>query len=103
MEDAAVREGDVVLVGGSGEERRDVALALAARGIRVVVLGVVEREIAEIVGEIAFGGGKARHVVGDPSDRAAVLAAAGRCRDTFGGLDATYGCELAGVPVLREP
>ena len=66
---------------------REIALALAARGLRIVVVGVDERAIAETVGEIAFGGGKARHLAGDPRDPAVVRAAAARAVETFGSLD----------------
>ncbi len=66
---------------------REIALALAARGLRIIVVGADERAIAETVGEIAFGGGKARHVAGDPSDPAVVRAAAARAVETFGSLD----------------
>lgn len=81
---ASVRalEGKVVVVDdGGGEIGRAVALALAAQGARVVVSGPVERSLGETVGEIAYGGGKARHVVGDPN------AAAARAREVFGPVD----------------
>jgi NAD(P)-dependent dehydrogenase (short-subunit alcohol dehydrogenase family) len=66
---------------------REIALALAARGVRIVVTGADERAIAEIVGEIAFGGGKARHVAGDPTDPAVVRAAVARATETFGAIN----------------
>src|SRR5207244_128683 len=59
-------EVQVALVVGGGEGiGRAVALALAARGASVILLGADERRVAEVVGEIAHGGGRARHVVGD--------------------------------------
>ncbi len=77
---------------------REIALALAARGVRVVVFGSDERAIAETVGEIAFGGGKARHVAGDPSDPAVVRRAAARAVETFGAVDfAVADPEIASV------
>jgi NAD(P)-dependent dehydrogenase (short-subunit alcohol dehydrogenase family) len=75
-------DGKVVVVDdGGGAIGRAVALALAAQGARVVVSGPVERSLGETVGEIAYGGGKARHVVGDPN------AAAARAREVFGPVD----------------
>lgn len=68
---------------------REIALALAAKGVHIVVTGVDERAIAETVGEIAFGGGKARHVAGDPNDPAVLRAAAARAVEVFGGIDLT--------------
>ena len=70
---------------------REIALALAAKGVRIVVVGADERAIAETVGEIAFGGGKARHVAGDPRDPAVARAAAARAHETFGALDFAIG------------
>jgi len=82
-------EGRVVLVTSGGTPvGRAVALALAARGARIVVAGPEERPLGETVGEIAYGGGKARHVVGDLRDAAAVAAAVDRAVEVFGGLDA---------------
>lgn len=58
-------EGKVaVVVDAGGARGRAFALALAAQGMRVVAAGPRERALAETVGEIAFGGGQARHVVG---------------------------------------
>jgi NAD(P)-dependent dehydrogenase (short-subunit alcohol dehydrogenase family) len=71
----------VVVDDGGAEVGRAVALALAARGASVVVSGPVERRLGETVGEIAYGGGKARHVVGDPA------AAAARAVEVFGPVD----------------
>ncbi|WP_394820570.1 hypothetical protein [Pendulispora albinea] len=42
-----------------------VALMLAAHGVAVVVMGEHERSLGEVVGEMVYGGGRARHVVGD--------------------------------------
>lgn len=75
-------DGKVIVVDdGGGAIGRAVALALAAQGARIVVSGPVERSLGETVGEIAYGGGKARHVVGDPN------AAAARAREEFGPVD----------------
>lgn len=81
-------DGQVALVTGAGQGTgRATALALAARGVRVVVAGREERALAEVVGEIACGGGKARHVAGDVRDRAHLRAAVARAVEAFGALD----------------
>jgi len=58
------------------------ALALAARGFGVLLVGTNERALAETVGEIAFGGGRARHFV--DSVEAGEHAARERAREVFG-------------------
>src|SRR3954468_21803377 len=81
-------EGKTALVTGGGEEMgRAIALALSARGVRIVVTGREEKALGETVGEIAHGGGKARHLAGDVRDPAHVSAAVGRAFEVFGGLD----------------
>jgi len=81
-------DGKVALLVGGGEGvGRDIALALAARGVRIVVTGPHERALGETVGEIAYGGGKARHLAGDVRDAAHLDAAALRAIQTFGSLD----------------
>ncbi len=73
-------EGKVAAVVDAGEARgRAFALALAAQGVRIVAAGADERALAETVGEIAFGGGQARHVVGGVEEaRQRALATWGR-------------------------
>ncbi|MDB4944161.1 MAG: idnO [Labilithrix sp.] len=94
-------EGKTALVVGGGEEiGRAIALALSARGVRIVVAGENERDLGLTIGELVFGGGKGRHVVGDPADPAALTAAAARAREVFGPLDivvAAAGADGAGV------
>jgi NAD(P)-dependent dehydrogenase (short-subunit alcohol dehydrogenase family) len=52
-------EGQTALITGGGEGiGRAIALALAARGVRIVVAGRDERALGETVGEIAHAGGK---------------------------------------------
>jgi short-subunit dehydrogenase involved in D-alanine esterification of teichoic acids len=81
-------EGKTALVTGGGQEiGRAIALALSARGVRVVVTGREEKALGETVGEIAHGGGKARHLAGDVRDPAHLAAAVARAIDVFGGLD----------------
>jgi NAD(P)-dependent dehydrogenase (short-subunit alcohol dehydrogenase family) len=80
--------GQVALVTEGGEGvGRAVAMALAARGVRVVVTGGAERALGEVVGEIANGGGTARHRAGDMRDAAHVQAAVQKSLDAFGRLD----------------
>jgi NAD(P)-dependent dehydrogenase (short-subunit alcohol dehydrogenase family) len=84
--------GRVALVLGADRDAfRAIALFLAARGVRVVVAGEVERRLAELVGEIAFGGGKARHIAVDVRDPEAATRAVAKARDAFGGLDLVVG------------
>jgi NAD(P)-dependent dehydrogenase (short-subunit alcohol dehydrogenase family) len=81
-------EGQTALVaGGGGALGRAIALALSARGVRVIVTGRDEKALGETVGEIAHGGGKARHLAGDPDDVAHLAAAADRAIELFGRLD----------------
>lgn len=81
-------EGQTALVTGGGKGfGRAIALALAARGVRVVVTGREEKALGETVGEIAHGGGKARHLAGDVRDPAHLAAAVARAIEVFGGLD----------------
>ena len=77
--------GQVVLVagGGTGLGSGPRALALAAQGARVVVTGKDERALGETVGEIACGGGKARHVVGDVRSPAHLQGAMKKATDAF--------------------
>lgn len=88
-----------LVVDGGGPVGRAVALALAARGVRIVVAGRDERALGETVGEIAFGGGKARHVAGEPTADLGRVAAA-RARDVFGGLDVLVACP--GAPSIAD-
>ncbi|HEY8040680.1 MAG TPA: hypothetical protein VIF15_12830 [Polyangiaceae bacterium] len=78
-----------VVLDGGGEPGRAIAIALAARGVRVVVVGGAERALGETVGEIAHAGGQARHVVGD--------AAAGLARavDIWGRVDVVVAGDVA--------
>ncbi len=81
-------DGQVALVTGGGKGiGRAIALALAARGVAVVVTGREERALGSVVGEIANGGGKARHIKGDVRDASQVRAAVSKAVECFGGLD----------------
>jgi NAD(P)-dependent dehydrogenase (short-subunit alcohol dehydrogenase family) len=79
--------GEVALVFGGGEGLgRAAALALAARGVRVVVSGADERSIARVVGEVTCGGGTARHLAGDAGAPDRVEAAVEKALGAFGKL-----------------
>jgi NAD(P)-dependent dehydrogenase (short-subunit alcohol dehydrogenase family) len=81
-------EGRVALVTGGGKGiGRAIARGLAARGVRVVITGRDEKALGEVVGEIANGGGKARHLAGDVRDPAHVEAAVDKAWGAFGALD----------------
>jgi NAD(P)-dependent dehydrogenase (short-subunit alcohol dehydrogenase family) len=70
--------GQVAWVTGAGRGiGRSIALELAARGVKVLVTGRAERPLGEVVGEIAFQGGAARHLD----------AAAARAIELWGRLD----------------
>jgi NAD(P)-dependent dehydrogenase (short-subunit alcohol dehydrogenase family) len=102
--------GKVAWVAGVGEGTSDTArgvgrasaLLLAARGARVLVSGADERALGACVGEIAHGGGQARHIVcglQTPDDARACVEAA---RERFGGLDlAVFGCAASLEGVAR--
>ncbi len=94
MKDQAGRVA-LVMRGGEGPYRA-TALALAARGMRVVVAGGAEKGLGETVGEIAYGGGKARHVAGDAA------AAIARALEVFGGLDVAIAPDEADLAAVRE-
>lgn len=81
-------EGQTALVtGGGGPLGRAIALALAARGVRIVVTGRDEKALGITVGEVVHGGGKARHLAGDPEDASHVTAALHRALEVFGGVE----------------
>jgi len=81
-------EGRTALVTGGGTILgRAIALALSARGVRIVVTGRDEKALGETVGEVAYGGGKARHLAGDPSDPAHLAAALERATSVFSAPD----------------
>jgi NAD(P)-dependent dehydrogenase (short-subunit alcohol dehydrogenase family) len=80
--------GQVAVVTGGGKGiGRAIALELAGRGARVLLAGRQERALGEVVGEIAHGGGQARHVAGDVRDEAYLRALISRATDTWGRLD----------------
>lgn len=83
-------EGKVALVTGGGKGiGRAISLRLAAAGAQVLVTGRDEKALGETVGEIAYGGGKARHLAGDVRDAAHLESAVKKAMEAFGadGLD----------------
>jgi NAD(P)-dependent dehydrogenase (short-subunit alcohol dehydrogenase family) len=81
-------EGQTAFVaGGDTGLGRAVALALSARGVRIVTTGRDEKALGVTIGEVVHGGGKARHVAGDPRDAAHLSAAVERAIEVFGRLD----------------
>lgn len=77
------RSGQVALVHEAlAEGVRVVALVLASRGVRVVVIGADERGLGELVGEIVVGAGRARHVAG--VGEAALARAWEKAAEAFG-------------------
>jgi ketoreductase len=80
--------GRVALVTGGGKGLgRAIALGLAARGMRVVVMGRDEKALGMVVGEIVYGGGAARHSPGDVRERADVDRAVDKAVLAFGRID----------------
>src|SRR4051794_36204440 len=91
-------EGRTALVTGGGSVLgRAIALALSARGVRIVVTGRDEKALGETVGEVVHGGGKARHVAGAPGDAAHLSAAVERASSVFGPLDIVVVADAEGV------
>ncbi|MGH7437393.1 MAG: SDR family NAD(P)-dependent oxidoreductase [Polyangiaceae bacterium] len=81
-------EGQVAIVTGGGKGiGRAIALELASRKARVLVTGRDERSLGETVGEIAYAGGQARHLVGDVRDEKDGARAASKARELWGRLD----------------
>ncbi len=70
------------------EVGRSIALLLAANGVAIVVTGQAERPLGACVGEAAFGGGKARHVVGGIGTPEAARSSAEAACARFGPCDA---------------
>lgn len=91
-------EGQTALVTGGGTPLgRAIALALSARGVRIVVTGRDEKALGLTVGEVVHGGGKARHVVADVRDPAGLGTAVERALEVFGRLDIVVAAEVNDV------
>ena len=100
-----------LVCGGGTLLGRAIALALSARGVHIVVTGRDERALGETVGEIAHGGGKARHLAGDLADPVHLKAAVDRAIEVFGALDLVIHADPIGaectlsvaMPRVRTP
>jgi NAD(P)-dependent dehydrogenase (short-subunit alcohol dehydrogenase family) len=85
---ASLKDRVIVVVGAGRGLGKDFALRIAAAGARVVVAARTERELGETVGEIVFGGGKARHVVLDATRSESTRVALPKLIAPFGSVDA---------------
>jgi len=79
----------------SGGFSRTVSLLLAAHGVAVVVMGSEERALGEAVGELVYGGGRGRHVVGDPRVAEHLAAAIEKADSVFGPLGIVIACSFS--------
>jgi|SRR5271166_6542651 len=80
--------GQVAIVTGGGKGiGQAMALELAGRGAHVLISGREERALGEVVGEIAHGGGVARHLAGDVRDETHARALVERAAGEWGRLD----------------
>ena len=67
-----------------------------------MVTGSIEKALGETVGEIAHGGGKARHVAGQGRASAVLETAVLRAKEVFGALDIVIDTELTDVEYMFE-
>jgi short-subunit dehydrogenase len=77
----------VVVTGASSGIGRGTALALAAQGARVVVVGRRADALANLVADISADGGTAIAVPADVADAAQLQAVGDAAEDAFGGFD----------------
>lgn len=90
------------MTGGGRGIGKAIALELAARGARVLVTGRNERALGEVVGEIVYQRGAARHLVADVRDAAAMEQAAARAAELWGSLDIVVANAGAGGPAALD-
>lgn len=76
-----------IVTGASSGIGRELALQLAAQGVRVALVARRAGELQALAGEIASLGGKALAVPCDVGDRELVLAGVGRIEEAFGPAD----------------
>jgi NAD(P)-dependent dehydrogenase (short-subunit alcohol dehydrogenase family) len=76
-----------VVTGATSGLGREVLLAMAAEGAKVVGLGRNEEAGARVVAEAELAGGTAVFQCGDVTREEDIIAAIRRCRDEFGGFD----------------
>ncbi|MDB4936193.1 MAG: gluconate 5-dehydrogenase [Labilithrix sp.] len=86
-----------IVTGGGSVVGRAVALALAARGVNIVVTGRDEKALGETVGEVVHGGGKARHVAGDLGDASHLSNVLARATEVFGAPSIVVAADDASV------
>lgn len=79
------------VVGGDEPLGRAIALEFAGRGAAVLVTGADERELGRTVGEIAYQGGRARHLVADAREPADLEDALAHLAAAFGKADLVVG------------
>lgn len=82
-----LRDRAVVVTGGGGGIGQAIALAFAAAGARVAVLGRSEDKLAATVAEITGAGGQAHAIACDVSSAASVAQAADRSLAALGPCD----------------
>lgn len=81
-------ENKVAIVTGAGQGvGRGIALALAAEGARVMLMGRTESKLRVVRSEIEARGAKAATVAGDVKSRADIDRCVRATVDTFGGID----------------
>jgi NAD(P)-dependent dehydrogenase (short-subunit alcohol dehydrogenase family) len=82
-----LRDRLAVVTGGSSGIGRTMAVALARAGARVVLVARRRQPLDDTVAEIDRHGAEAGAITADLADRAAVTAAVGTIRDTYGDPD----------------
>lgn len=86
----AAADGAAVVTGGGSGIGRALALALAARGTRVVVADILEESARAVADEIERAGGAAAAVACDVSDRASVRALRAESDAAFGTISLLF-------------
>jgi len=77
----------VVITGGAGVLCREMAIALASRGAKVVLIGRTLEKLQEVVAQCAQAGGTAYAVAADVTNDAQVREACQQSINHLGGLD----------------
>jgi len=85
-----VRDRAAIVTGGGSGIGRGLALALAARGARVVVADILEDRAREVADEIGRAGGAALPVACDVSDRDSVQTAKAKANGSFGTISLLF-------------
>jgi NAD(P)-dependent dehydrogenase (short-subunit alcohol dehydrogenase family) len=102
---AGTLSGKVAIVTGAGQGvGRGVALALAAEGATIAVLGRTERKLEKTCTLIRERGAEAEPFVCDVADTAAVPEVVGRIAERFGGIDILVNNAYSGAfgPLLER-